>query len=251
MAQREYLTTDRTYYVRTDGSNSNDGLSDTAQGAFATVQYAIDNVAGNIDPNKYLVTIQLGAGTYNETVTLRPHLSYQNVVIQGTSTYGEVVLTGVVCNFVQRWTIKDLELDNPSGPQCVYAGYGAHVDLQNVQFNRAATSHVTVQYGARISYNGDYRIVGNAPRHILCQSNASVRYSSLNCTLVGTPTFAVYFINASVCARIRCDNLTFTGTFTGKRYALAVLGVLSGTGGSSTYFPGTIAGTTETGAQYV
>ena len=70
VAQREALTANRTYYVRTDGSNSNDGLTNSSGGAFLTIQKAIDTAA-TLDLNGHTITVQVGDGTYSESVALR------------------------------------------------------------------------------------------------------------------------------------------------------------------------------------
>jgi hypothetical protein len=247
---RNYLKQNTVFYVRPDGNDTNSGLSNTSAGAFATVQRAVNYVSYNVDQTNYIVTIQLASGSYDETVSLPSHIGWNNVTISGSATPGEVVVKSVYSDNSRRWVLKDLELNNPAGAYCVAALNKGTLLLNNVQFNQATTTHIWVLYGGRVAFQNDYRIVGNAPRHMLVQFQGVVRMSSLNCALIGSRAFSAYFIGASLNSMIRATGFTFTGTATGIRYNSAANSLITGTGASATYFPGNAAGSTSEGGQY-
>jgi hypothetical protein len=106
---REILAADRTYYVRTDGSDSNNGLANTSGGAFLTVQKAVETVQAldfGGDP-EIQVTIQIADGTYDGKIRLGNLTGFpssktstgtndqlQYVLIQGNDTTpANVILT--------------------------------------------------------------------------------------------------------------------------------------------------------------
>lgn len=60
---RDILTANRSYFVRTDGSDANTGLNNTAGAAFLTVQKALD-VVGALDLSTFSATIWINDGTY-------------------------------------------------------------------------------------------------------------------------------------------------------------------------------------------
>jgi len=92
---RETLSADRTYYVRTDGSDSNDGLTDSAGGAFLTAGKA-NTVVATIDKNGYDITVQFGAGTWNEDIIINTGIGDGEVTWKGTLTLLEAVTSATV-----------------------------------------------------------------------------------------------------------------------------------------------------------
>lgn len=90
--RREILLSDRTYYVRTDGNDANDGLTNTAGGAFATIQTAFQAVE-SLDCNGFIPTVKIGDGTYNLTDTVEFPLitAAPYCVVEGNTTDASLV----------------------------------------------------------------------------------------------------------------------------------------------------------------
>ena len=111
--KREMLTANRTYYVRTDGSDSNDGLANTSGGAFLTIQKAIDIVggAGRVD----LQRDDLGAdGTYTGTNAIKRFVGAGRCTIEGDGNTTIVNPTAASCfsldGIKSLWTVKNLKV---------------------------------------------------------------------------------------------------------------------------------------------
>jgi hypothetical protein len=79
----QQTTADITFYVRTDGNDSNNGLANTAGGAFKTIQKAVDAVPQNIN---HPVIINVGPGTYAEKVSISGFGGRNNLTINGAET---------------------------------------------------------------------------------------------------------------------------------------------------------------------
>jgi hypothetical protein len=88
------LSAARSYFVRTDGDEANDGLADTTGGAFRTTQKALDTVFATLDLNGFDVTIEVGPGTYSEALSLMsPQVGAGEVLLRGdTATPSNVTL---------------------------------------------------------------------------------------------------------------------------------------------------------------
>lgn len=253
---REKLTAARTYYVRSDGSNSNTGRVDSAGGAFLTWQFAYDYVCSNLDFGGQAVTIQHGseAGTTTFTTGI---LMTQSWIGGGTLYIVGNGSTTVITDTISIWNLSSNILGAFILQSIKLAGSLAGVTntavgiIQigtNVEFG-ASTYHMLVQaYSAIIKIVGNYTISGSASAHYVV-SGGQIIASNLTATLTGTPAFSLSFADARS-GLITSTGMTFTGAATGPRYFADLNGVIDVGGSGANYFPGNSAGSTATGGQY-
>lgn len=261
---REMLTANRTYYVRTDGSDSNDGLANTSGGAFLTVQKAVNTVANCIDLAGCNVTIQVAAGTYTGAITVSaPWVGAGNVSLLGdTTTPGNVVLAPASGNAISvgisaaanvgsngaRLLLGGFKLAT-SNAVCISAAESSLISvIGKMEFGTAGTQfHCSAVRGATIAISADYTISGNAARHWNVANSARISCGSRTITLSGSPVFSGGFAGATRQGQIICAGDTFSGG-TGSsslRYNAATQGLIDTSGAGSTYLPGDTAGTND------
>lgn len=253
---RERLTANRTYYVRTDGSDSNSGLANTSGGAFLTIQKAIDTASGTLDLAGYTMTVQVADGTYTGATSLKALIGGGSLVIQGNSgTPANVVISTTSSHcFTQApgawgaYTIKDLKMQTTtSGFALVVSGSGSLLLINNVVFGTCASGHMYVDKDGNITAAANYAISGAATVHYQISTGGSVACNSKVITITGTPAFSTAYLYATTCGMASLGGTTYSGSATGVRYSIS-LNAVADTGGAT--LPGGTAGSTATGGQY-
>ena len=250
---RELLTAARTYYVRTDGSDSNTGLSNTAGGAFLTVQKAVDTV-GALDSSIYGITISVAAGTYAPFITKDP-VGYGGVSVVGASTSSVTISTSsgpciTVPTGSQKYYVTGLRLTSTdTGPagDAISVGIGASVSGGVLDFGPCGNFHINCS-GTAIF--GSYTISGSARVHWYASNGAKLICAGYTITLTGTPAFSIAFAYGDCLSLLRVNANTFVGAATGVRYSISLNSAIYVNGAGASYLPGSTAGSAASGGQY-
>lgn len=257
---REVLSANRTYYVRTDGNDSNTGLANTSGGAFLTINKAID-VATALDLSIYSVTIQVGAGTYTASIVPKTYVGAGPITIVGDETTpSNVTISTTSTHCINMDAVRGKYVFKGLKLTAATTGYGMLVqnqsvlDFQNIEFGSVASgtgmAHIYCTSGSSVTAIGNYSITGGAYIHVQIYRGGQVLTNSRTVTLTGTPAFTFYAY-ATNGAGYRCDGMTFTGSATGTRYNVSINSWIDTVGGGASYFPGNAAGSTSTGGQYI
>lgn len=271
---RTALLADTIFYVRTDGSDSNTGLANTAGGAWLTPQHAADVILKQIDTNGFNITIVLtgafttgmafagpivGSGTV--TVTTLTSASIATTDTNGISaSFGASVIVGgnITFSTATATTKTPAALSAWAYGRIQYTGGGTFTPSVGPAMQagwRSDTSFAPSLVGVgTIVVTGDYTIgagSGLSHYHVTGAGSSITLFDGVTVTLTGTPAFSAYFIGMSVGGIFYAPSATFSGAATGKRFyihhmASATLPI----GAGLTFFPGSIAGEAVAGGLY-
>ena len=255
-ATREKLTASRIYYVRSDGSNSNNGLTNTAAGAFLTIQYAL-NTLGGLDVDIYNVTIQVQDGTWTEALTLEQPEGHGVFTLLGNAaTPTNCILSVTSANAifgygVERWVIRGFQIQVATAGHCLLFQNSLATVFYDIVFGACSASSVHIYaINADITCGSNYTIAGGAGVHWESQLAGSITVAGITVTLTGTPAFTI-FAYSDMTSIIYVPSVTFSGSATGTRYSVLTNAVINTAGGGATYLPGSVAGSTDGFGAYV
>jgi hypothetical protein len=261
---RRKLSGNLTVYVRTDGNDSNNGLTNTSGGAFATIQGCWNKIASLYDFNGFAVTITLGiAGTY-AGAQLSGNASANSVTIEGgdTTTYiipdvsvnagNQSCITSTVQNLLLNTLLLEYSYNGAAvGTEAfVVVQGGGMVTLTNVvgQLNHNRTNFADLTAISGTIAIGSISLGGAFSRLAFLQGQGYGEFAGTGALSIniGTGTTVVAgFVSLDVVSIGSFNGFTFSGSgVTGPKYQVNRNSVLF-TGGVT--IPGSISGTYTNG----
>jgi hypothetical protein len=275
-----YLNASRDYYVNTStGSDANDGLSATVTGGhgpWATLQHAQDYIT-KFNLNGFSINIHVANGTY-AALALANMAGSGNVnwignsgspsscIISGsskTAIYGGAGTGGNAHTF-NGFKLTTTGSTGGADPGCACFFYGGgNTYIQNMDFGASLGDHIACSAG-QIHVLGTINISGS-PSSNTVSSGSHLATASGGIIITGTGALPTYSISSSISLPgafaaagelsvidfiVNGGTFSGAGSVTGRRYQGAQNAIINTNGGGANYFPGTIAGSLSTGAQY-
>jgi hypothetical protein len=247
------LGADTTFLVSTGGADTNSGLGS----AWRTIQHAVDMLMQRFDGNGYKATIAVADGTYAENVLVSgPFLGIKDVILSGNVTTPANCIISATSSCLNvfyggRILVQGFKLTS-TGARALTANYSSLiVVVGKVEFGTVALQHCWAAEQSSIQIQSNYTISGSTQYHWCVEVNSGITVADEVITLTGTPNFSIAFALTTRSGSITCVNTSFSGGATGKRYEATMNGTILTNAGSTSFFPGNLAGTTATGGQYV
>lgn len=264
---RPKLTADQNFYVNAaTGNDSNDGSSGSP---WLTLQKCADYV-NTVDLNNFNIIFNC-TGAFTAGVSSAAQAVGQTgpAAIKFLFTSGSSVhTTNSFCfnaSYGSAFTVDTLSGTNVN-LQCAGSvnGFGyavaaytnGAITVGKVDFGACYASHMTANGGQILFVGPGYTISGSAPTHMAVIESVGGTIaidsgSSFAVTVSGSVNFSSAFAYCGTLGLIRTILTTYTGgTVTGQRYYGAQNGLIQTGSANVNYYPGSVAGAVNTGAQY-
>lgn len=258
---RIQLRANTTFYVSTSG-NDTTGFG-TSAAPWATWQRAWNVICSQYDLAGYAATIT--DSTANQAFTAGVIGGYGQangtpvgnglIIIDGNGA--TITASGAVCfNFTGPVNVKiqNFTLTGTSTGG-VYANSGAVVGIGSGMTFGAMTGgyHMYATSYATINSVGTYTVSGNFPDHWYAYGG-TINVGVGTITIVGSPNLGAgsWAVGQSL-GQINCAGITFSnvGGVTGTKYTASLNSTIYTGGAGASYLPGSVAGSTSTGGQYL
>lgn len=258
------LTAPKTLYVNAStGSDNNQGLTPTT--AFQTLTRAAAEIA-NWNLNGFDITINIADGNYTGVAAPKMAGSGNVFWIGNPTSPSNVVITGTnqtafaaagVSHQLNGVKIQSTGIGGGIG-----AFSNAYLIAKNIEWGNNTGAMIWAVYASTIRLDGSLKISGGSPGHAYSPGvfAAAWNSSTIDCTnisspptltVVGTPAFGTAFVQAQSLSNIAMLFASVVGGATGQRYFANLNSIINTNGGGASYFPGDVAGSVSTGAQYI
>ncbi|MFG1429164.1 hypothetical protein [Roseixanthobacter glucoisosaccharinicivorans] len=246
-----------TLWVRPDGSDVNDGQSNTAGGALQTINEAVQRafrISGT-------TTIRLGvASTYaawdpivSGRITILGDVANQdNYIVAGLGPLGGG--GNVFSNSSGTLILQGLSLHN-TGPSnntfnCNGSGYSA---IDHVSFTAASSSiysHICSAESSMIYVGDGCKVSGTMASALLARIGGSI-VQTANLAAAPSAVFTAFAKAGDLGTITAIPGASISGSNTGSRYDVTNNSVINTYGAGSSFYPGTTSGTSSAGGLYV
>lgn len=258
------LAAPATFYVDPNGNDNNPG---TATQPWASLTHAYNFIRDRIDQNGQQCTVQLNDGTYSGAVfqypAVGPWIKFQGnqsdptkTVVHGTAGANAILVDLNASVWLDSVTLR---ADGAPNTGSALEVAEAQCAISNIYWDVCAFAHIKPSSGGTVGgapagqpgvpQGVPYTIIGGAQYHIFAESWGQVGYFGSNITILNNPLFTVCFCNI-VAAGANFQEVTFTGTARGSRYALAWSGFITTATANASFLPGDAAGSNDGSGHY-
>lgn len=266
---RKQLTADLSIYVSPTGNDTNNsGLA--LSSPFLTLQRAWNYIISTLDLNGFNVTVNVANGTYSGGLNARGSvagLGTGNTVsfVGNVGSPGSVIISTTNAHAISaqngaNFNISGFQLQatgtlGGAAASGILSTVSSNVTINGAMIFGACTGfHLWATQAALITGNAiTYTVSGSSQGHLAASGSGSIVLLGPTINVSGTLSFSIAFASAGNLALVSVTGsaINVSGTVTGTRYSVTSNSVISTSGGGANVFPGTVAGATSTGGQYL